>query len=645
MSSSQSYSYSSSSSNKSTVRPREISIRKGGYGGGMGGGGGGSMSISQSSISRSGGGGGGLAMGGGGGGGMSLRMAVAALGGGGGSISGAVREVASNPTAVIAQREKEKRDLQELNDRFASYIERVRFLEADNKRLQSIIDTLKVKFEQLEVTLKEMYEAELTAARKTIDETTKAKAEVELRVARLEEELADYRNKYENEVREHLITKERVPALEKGISERDAQIEFLTKTVDAQERELAKIKGDLARCQRDLRDAKTSADAEIVARIELESIVQTKDDEINFLKNMYEEKIRQLMDINFDSEDWRTMFSNELALALRDIRAEYDAILESQKGADTDSWYKAKFNEMLATSQRSGNELVESKEEVKRSRAKYQELQMEISRLRGENAQLLERVAMLEAELDGLNKSHALALDDAQAEIEKLRAQLAAQILELKELMDSKLALDAEIATYRRLLMGEETRLREHAGGELQMSMGGGGGGGYGISMSGGGGGGGGGMIVQSSSSSASASAGGASQQVMVTKSEVASKKTYQRSSKGPVAITECCPDGDFILIENKKGKDQSLDGFGIRRIVDGDADISFKFPAGFAIPGGSTVKIWADVADAVDNPPFQLVWSGTASWGVGSNILTTLVSPDGEDKSTHKQTTVTESA
>jgi len=602
------------------------------------------MSISQTSISRSGGGGGGGGFGmgggggaGGGGGGMSLRMAVAALGGSGGGISGAVREVASNPTAVIAQREREKRDLQDLNDRFASYIERVRFLEADNKRLQSIIDTLKVKFEQLEVTLKEMYEAELTAARKTIDETTKAKAEVELRVARLEEELADYRLRYETEVKEHLITKERVPALEKGISERDAQIEFLTKTVDAQERELAKIKGDLARCQRDLRDAKTGADAEIVARIELESIVQTKDDEINFLKNMYEEKIRQLMDINFDSEDWRTMFSNELALALRDIRAEYDAILESQKGADNDSWYKAKFNEMLATSQRSGSELVESKEEVKRARAKYQELQMEISRLRGENAQLLERVAMLEAELDALGKSHSLALDDAQAEIEKLRAQLAAQILELKELMDSKLALDAEIATYRRLLMGEETRLREHAGGDLQMS----GGGGYGMSMGGGGG----GMIVQSSSSSAMASAGGASQQVMVTKSEVASKKTYQRSSKGPVAITECCPDGEFVLLENKKGKDQNLEGFGIRRKVDLDNDIFFKFPVGFVIPSGSTVKVWSDVNNAVDNAPFQIVWRGTRSWGVGSNILTTLVSPDGEDKSTHKQTTVTESA
>jgi len=40
-------------------------------------------------------------------------------------------------------REREKRELSQLNDRFASYIERVRFLEAHNKKLQLEIDDLR----------------------------------------------------------------------------------------------------------------------------------------------------------------------------------------------------------------------------------------------------------------------------------------------------------------------------------------------------------------------------------------------------------------------------------------------------------------------------------------------------------------------
>jgi len=587
-----SVSYSIERTSQSTIQPRAINIRK-----------------SHQSMS------------GGGGGGMSLKMAVAALGGSGGSISGAVREVAANPTAVIAQREREKRDLQELNDRFASYIERVRFLEADNKRLQSIIDVLKVKFEKLEETLKEMYEAELEQARKTIDETTKAKAEVELKVARLEEELADYKRRYEDEAREHALTKANIPKLEKAISERDAQIDFLTKNVDALERELARLKGEIARLQRDLSDAKTAADAEIVARIELESMVQSKDDEINFLKNMYEEKIRQLMDLNFDSEDYRAMFSNELALALRDIRAEYDAILEAQKGADNDSWYKAKFNEMMMTSQRSGNELAGAKDEVKKARAKYAELQKEIMALRAHNAALEERIAALEAELDEQAKLHRLAIDERDAEIEKLRAQLAAQILELKELMDSKLALDAEIATYRRLLQGEESRLKEHMAG-------------------------GGGMVVQSSSSSASASAGGASQQVTVTRSEMSAKTTYQRSAKGPISITECSPDGKYIVLENtNKSKDQNLDGWMIKRKVDNTPEMNFNFPKGFVLKSGKAVKVWARASGGVHKPPEEIVWNEAENWGVGSNIVTTLYSDKQEEKATHIQKTIYETA
>merc|ERR1712200_20364 len=169
-------------------------------------------------------------------------MGVAALGGSGGSISGAVREVAANPTAVIAQREGEKRDLQELNDRFASYIERVRFLEADNKRLQSIITELTVKFEALDAALRAIYEEELKAARAALDKTTAAKGAAELRAFNAETKLKEVTALYSAESAAHMVTKESIPALEKMISERDAQIDYLTKNLGAIEIELRRLK-------------------------------------------------------------------------------------------------------------------------------------------------------------------------------------------------------------------------------------------------------------------------------------------------------------------------------------------------------------------------------------------------------------------
>merc|ERR1739838_527059 len=118
-----------------------------------------------------------------------LKMQAMALGGAGGGVVLA-KELAVTPAAVVVSREKEKLALQELNDRFAAYIERVRFLEADNKRLQGIIATLTLKFEELDAILRAIYDAELAAARKALDETTAAKAAVEMKVAGLELKVA-----------------------------------------------------------------------------------------------------------------------------------------------------------------------------------------------------------------------------------------------------------------------------------------------------------------------------------------------------------------------------------------------------------------------------------------------------------------------
>merc|ERR1719219_1842776 len=116
---------------------------------------------------------------------------------------------------------------------------------------------------------------------------------------------------------------------------------------------------------------------------------------------------------------------------------------------------------MVRAGQRSTTEVSTTKEELRSARGKYNELLKVIMELKASNASLSERIAALESELDAERKAHEMAMSERESEIEKLRAQIASQILELKALMDSKLALSAEIATYRRLLQAEENRTRE----------------------------------------------------------------------------------------------------------------------------------------------------------------------------------------
>ena len=94
-------------------------------------------------------------------------------------------------TSFKSNREKEKKDMQDLNERFANYIEKVRFLEAQNKKLVTELEQLRSHWGKETSAVKQMYETELDEARKLIDDTNKEKARLQLRVGQLEEQLDD----------------------------------------------------------------------------------------------------------------------------------------------------------------------------------------------------------------------------------------------------------------------------------------------------------------------------------------------------------------------------------------------------------------------------------------------------------------------
>lgn len=72
-------------------------------------------------------------------------------------------------------------------------------------------------------------------------------------------------------------------------------------------------------------------------------------------------------------------------------------------------------------------------------------------------------------------------------------------------------------------------------------------------------------------------------------------KLSSQRTAKGPIHISECCIDGEYIIIENtSKRNDCNMTNWVLTHCVGSVRKVSFKFPENFILKSRQTVKLWA---------------------------------------------------
>ncbi|KAM3855434.1 lamin-B2 [Vipera latastei] len=548
---------------------------------------------------------------------------------------------AGTPLSPLSRlsRLQEKEELRRLNDRLALYIERVRALELENDRLQLRVSE-KEEVVTREVTgLKALYEAELGDTRRALDETARERARLQIEAGKLRAEFEELRRSYKKKEGECSTSQGRIRELEVLFHRSEAELTATLSEKQSLEAEVADARAQLAKSEDAHAVAKQQLEKETLLRVDLENRCQSLQEELDFRKSIFEEEVRETQKwherhlVEVDSSSQKE-YESKIAQALEDLRRQHDHQVQLYK-LELEQTYQAKLENAKLCSDQNERAASAAREELNEARLRIEALSYQLSGLQKQVSTAEERMRDLEELMAGEQEKLRKMLDTKEREMADLREQMQQQLMEYQELLDVKLALDMEISAYRKLLEGEEERLKLSPSPPSRITV----------------------SRATSSSTAGARSLRGkrkraeAEELLGRTPPGVASRRgsvgsslrgSQQASAKGSVSIEEVDPEGKFVQLKNHSDKDQSLGNWRLKRKVGEGEEIAYKFTPKYVLRAGQTVTIWATEAGVAHSPPSVLVWKNQGSWGTGDHIHTCLVNAEGEEVAVRSLTQMT---